>query len=87
MDDDPEAVLLVDVGGGVGHDVQALKAEYPYLRGRLIVQDLPQVIDEEGCKKMGIEATAYSFFEQEPVVGMLVHKTQSKQDFANQSRR
>lgn len=87
MDDDPEAVLLVDVGGGLGHDVQALKAEYPYLRGRLIVQDLPQVVDEEGCKEMGSEAIAYNFFEQQPVVGMLARNFQSKLYSTNQSRR
>ena len=71
MDDDPHAVFLVDVGGGVGHDAQALKAEYPYLQGRVIVQDLPHCIDEKECKAKGVEAMAYNFFEKQPVVGTL----------------
>lgn len=36
---DPEKVLLVDVGGGKGHDVLAFQARFPG-RGRLVVQDL-----------------------------------------------
>jgi hypothetical protein len=70
LDYNPDSVLLVDVGGGKGHDAQALRAEFPSMRGRLIVQDLSHVIDEAGCKPLGIEAMPYSFFDQQPVKGM-----------------
>ncbi|KAK6223418.1 hypothetical protein LQW54_000536 [Pestalotiopsis sp. IQ-011] len=37
-------VLLVDVGGGIGHDLQELKSKHPDLPGKLVLQDQPQVI-------------------------------------------
>lgn len=72
LDYNPDAVLLVDVGGGKGHDAQALRAQFPSVRGRLIVQDLPHVIDEAGCKPLGIEAMPHSFFDEQPVKGMWI---------------
>lgn len=32
-------VFLVDVGGGLGHDIEELKAKHPGIRGRLVLQD------------------------------------------------
>ncbi|KAL9627062.1 MAG: hypothetical protein Q9204_006834, partial [Flavoplaca sp. TL-2023a] len=34
-------VLLVDVGGNRGHDLVELRAKYPDLVGKMILQDLP----------------------------------------------
>jgi len=39
-----EDVLLVDVGGGVGHELISLKKRFPDLEGRLVVQDIPVYI-------------------------------------------
>ena len=39
LKEDKDAVLLVDVGGGLGHDYEELKAKYPKLPGRLSLQD------------------------------------------------
>ncbi|KAL9036098.1 MAG: hypothetical protein Q9180_004489 [Flavoplaca navasiana] len=36
--------VLVDIGGGKGHDVMEFKKKFPSLPGRLIVQDLPNTI-------------------------------------------
>jgi hypothetical protein len=36
-----DAVLLVDVGGGKGHDIAAFQQAYPDAPGKLILQDLP----------------------------------------------
>lgn len=35
--------MLVDVGGGFGHQAQLLKNNFPDLPGAVIVQDLPQM--------------------------------------------
>lgn len=59
--------LLVDVGGGLGHDLIAFKQKFPHLRGKLIVQDLPVVIDDVKDLSPGIEAMKHDFFKPQPV--------------------
>ncbi|KAJ6084265.1 S-adenosyl-L-methionine-dependent methyltransferase [Penicillium sp. IBT 16267x] len=63
-----DRVRLVDVGGGVGHDVTRFKERFPDLPGRLIVEDLPSAI--QGIKAPlgeGIEAIGYDMFTEQPV--------------------
>ena len=59
--------LLVDVGGGLGHDLIALKAKFPNIPGKLVVQDLPIVIDNVKDLPPGIEAMKHDFFSAQPV--------------------
>ena len=59
--------LLVDVGGGLGHDLVAFKQKFPHLPGKLIVQDLPVVIDDVKELSPGIEAMKHDFFKPQPV--------------------
>ena len=64
-------VLLVDVGGGSGHDLALFKKQHAELPGRVILQDLPSVI--ESCRSSlpaGIEAMAHDFFTPQPVKGI-----------------
>ena len=61
--------LLVDIGGGLSHDLMAFKARYPDLQGRLILQDLPAAIDDIKDLAPGIEAMKYDFFTPQPVEG------------------
>lgn len=66
----PERVAFVDVGGGVGHDVIALKTRFPQLPGKYIVQDLPQVIDDiKEPLGEGISAVKIDMFEGQPIQG------------------
>ena len=37
-------VLIVNVGGGPGHDLELLRQNYPHANGRLILQDKHEVI-------------------------------------------
>ena len=62
-------VLLVDIAGGLGHDINAFRAKYHSISGRLILQDLPAVTNE--IKKIGggIEIMGYNFFTPQPVKG------------------
>jgi hypothetical protein len=66
----PDRVLLVDIGGGVGHDITAFKKRFPDLRGKLVLQDLPQVIDtiKEPLPE-GITAIGNNMFEPQPISG------------------
>ena len=62
--------LLVDIGGGKGHDVQAFHGKYPH-RGRLVLQDLPQGLDsmQPGDVDPTVETMVHDFFTQQPVLG------------------
>ncbi|KAI0401835.1 sterigmatocystin 8-O-methyltransferase [Xylaria palmicola] len=64
----PDGALLVDVGGGKGHDVLAFHEKHPG-RGRLVLQDLPAVVDRVRGLDPAIEAMAYDFFTEQPIQG------------------
>jgi hypothetical protein len=38
---------MVDVAGGRGHDLKKFRAKFPHAPGRLIVEDLPQVLESQ----------------------------------------
>lgn len=63
----PEAVLLVDIGGNQGHDLEKLQASFSGLSGRLILQDMPKIVSI--VEKPGIEAMGYSFLDPQPIKG------------------
>ena len=67
---DQDAVLLVDVGGGLGHDLEELKAKHPKLLGKLILQDRQEVISQIKELSPGIEATVHDFFAPQPIKGI-----------------
>ena len=64
-------VAVVDVGGGRGQALQAIKAAYPRLKGRMVLQDMSDVIEDAkaGGLPSFIEPMAASFFEPQPVKG------------------
>ena len=59
--------LLVDVGGGLGHNLVVFKQKLHHLPRKLIVQDLPVVIDDVKELSPGIEAMKHDFFKPQPV--------------------
>jgi hypothetical protein len=63
-----DATLLVDIGGGRGHDVIALhnKLSAP---GKIILQDLPSVLENKYELPKGVEAMPYDFFTEQPIKG------------------
>lgn len=65
-------VLLVDVGGGLGHDLRELREKYLALPGQLILQDRPEVVSEAPTDPDNDEifqAMAHDFFTPQPVHG------------------
>ncbi|KAF7371025.1 putative O-methyltransferase [Mycena sanguinolenta] len=62
-------VLLVDVGGGLGHDLVELKAKHPTLPGKLVLQDRPEVLSNAPDSGGEFEAVAHDFFTPQPVRG------------------
>ena len=69
--DGEKRVAIVDVGGGMGHDLVELKKKCPGLRGRFILQDLEQVIEQIPLplEEEGIEACVHDFYTEQPVKG------------------
>lgn len=64
-------VAVVDVGGGRGQALEGIKAQFPDLKGRMILQDREDVIQDAKAKGLpeSIETMAVSFFEAQIVEG------------------
>ena len=62
------AVILVDVGGGRGHEVDIIKKKHPSLPGRFVLQDMPATI-EQALPVPGMEAVVHDFFTEQPIKG------------------
>ncbi|KAL8691296.1 MAG: hypothetical protein Q9224_004209 [Gallowayella concinna] len=70
MEKSENAVLLVDIGGGSGHVMEAFVKDPGHQTGRLILQDLAAALgDADSLMQQGIEAMAYDFFAPQPVKG------------------
>lgn len=62
-------VLLIDIAGGKGHDLEAFRKRFPEASGKLILQDLPGVINEIQDLDGRIVRMKYDFFTPQPVIG------------------
>ena len=61
-----DRVLLVDIGGGVGHMCVALNQRYPNLLGRVILQDVPETINSlPGAQPF--EAMVHDYYTEQPI--------------------
>ncbi|KAL8754937.1 MAG: hypothetical protein Q9184_004952 [Pyrenodesmia sp. 2 TL-2023] len=68
-DHDSQAVTVVDVGGGLGHGLVEIKDKFPDMKGRLVLQDLANTIEQAGDGQGVFEPTAHDFFTPQPVKG------------------
>jgi len=66
---DPEAVMMVDIGGGQGHQAIAMKAKFPDLPGRYIVTDLAHGLPEKKDAYPGVEFLVHDFMTEMPIKG------------------
>ncbi|KAF2771024.1 putative O-methyltransferase [Teratosphaeria nubilosa] len=69
----PPALLMVDVGGGVGGQVGAFRKQYPDLPGRCVLQDLPETIKNNTSPLENVELMAYDFFTPQPLKGARIY--------------
>ncbi|KAL3292617.1 O-methyltransferase B [Colletotrichum asianum] len=67
FDNSGDGVLLVDVGGSFGHDIDEFRRKYPKAPGRLVVQDLPGVINQIDKLDHKIERMGHDFFDEQPI--------------------
>ncbi|TGO17686.1 hypothetical protein BTUL_0015g00210 [Botrytis tulipae] len=68
-----DSVLLVDIGGGQGQAITAIKDIIEGTKGRLILQDREEVMLENPDPIPGIEKMTYDFFTPQPVKGALIY--------------
>lgn len=66
---DPEAGFMVDIGGNVGHDLIQFHRFFPTVPGKLILQDLPAVIDQIHDQDSAIIYMKYDFHTEQPIKG------------------
>lgn len=63
-------VMIVDIGGGQGHDLKDLAIKYPGLPGKKILQDQPNVISSISTDDdLTFEPTVHNFFTPQSVHG------------------
>lgn len=69
--EDEDAVLFVDVGGGMGQDLEKFRRRFPTVKGELVLQDQEEPIGrgKASLAEKGIEAMAYDFFTPQPNKG------------------
>ncbi|EJP67382.1 sterigmatocystin 8-O-methyltransferase precursor, putative [Beauveria bassiana ARSEF 2860] len=65
-------VVFVDVGGGNGQQIAALKEKFPELKGRAILQDRPEVL-EKALEVDGMEKMNYDYLTEQPVKDACVY--------------
>jgi hypothetical protein len=66
-----ETVMLVDVGGGLGHATKQIRALCGEVKGRMILQDRLEVISRIPEDELpGIERMGHDFFTPNPIKGM-----------------
>lgn len=62
-------VLLVDVGGGHGQDLDRFISTYPDAKGRYVLEDLPAVVQDYQHGNPRIEPVKHDFFKPQPIKG------------------
>ncbi|KND90708.1 Demethylsterigmatocystin 6-O-methyltransferase [Tolypocladium ophioglossoides CBS 100239] len=65
-------VAFVDVGGGNGQQCEAFKKLLPQLKGRVVLQDRPEVLDQ-ALLVDGMEMMSYDYLTEQPVKGARVY--------------
>lgn len=65
-----EDVAFVDVGGGNGQQCALLKKKVPELKGRVVLQDRPPVL-EKALSVEGMEKMSYDYLTEQPVKGWI----------------
>jgi len=66
-----DSVLVVDVGGGLGHATMQIKALIGDVKGKVVLQDREEVLEDiKDDLGVGIEKVPHDFFAPNPVKGM-----------------
>lgn len=69
-----DGALLVNVGGGMGHDLREFKAQFPQMPGKIVLQERPEVIQQIKDTILGVELMEHNFFTGQPIRGKAAPK-------------
>jgi hypothetical protein len=69
FDEAKSEYLFVDVAGGKGHECELLLKKFPNLQGKLVLEDLPFVIDDISVLDDGIERVKHDFTTPQSIHG------------------
>lgn len=72
-----EDALLVDTDGRFRHDLADFRHKWLVVTGRLVLQDLYEVVCSAKGLDLSIEVMAHNFFQPQPINGMLNTATQA----------
>ncbi|KAI7779193.1 hypothetical protein LA080_001265 [Diaporthe eres] len=64
----PDAPLVVDVGGNIGHDLDRFYQAHPETASRLYLEDLAEVVSLSKCPA-SVNKIGYDFFTPQPIKG------------------
>ena len=73
FDTNDDTVLLIDVGGGKGHVAEQIRTLTKDIKGRVILPDLPKVIEDISEPLPRVERMKYDFFTAQPVQGKIIN--------------
>ena len=68
----PAMAFFVDVGGGNGHQCVQLLSKYPWLAGRVVLEDLPAAVGKLDPIE-GVQIREQDFFQDQVVKGLCGH--------------
>ena len=68
---DLSSVVIVDIGGGKGQNLQEFSEKFPQEKGRLVLQDTSSVISDIQSLDDTIQRQAHNFFTPQPIEGKL----------------
>lgn len=68
---DDDDVVVVDVGGSVGHDLKRFQAKHALAPGRLVLQDQAGVIQVHQVDS-SVKTMVYDFFTPQPIKGAFI---------------
>jgi hypothetical protein len=78
FDTSKNEVLLVDVGGGRGHDMQLFAAQHASHPGKLVLQDRePVIASVEKQEELPFACQAHDFFTPQPIKGARAYSLHS----------
>ncbi|KAH8723055.1 O-methyltransferase-domain-containing protein [Phaeosphaeriaceae sp. PMI808] len=81
-------VAIVDVGGSKGETLAEIKATYPSIQGRMIVQDRAPVFESMQSKPRDIEFMVHDIFTEQPIKGAgAYHLKRILHDWSDQESR
>lgn len=65
-----DTILLVDIGGGIGSVSKVIRGLTEGIKGKIMLQDRPVVIDDIVEEVTGRELMKYDFLTPQPIQGM-----------------